>query len=161
MDSFIAIHSDGSVTVYTSKVDVGTGLLTAYRQIVAEELDLPVEHITVVQGDTAVVPDHGGTGGSSGIERGGVDIRHAAATARKALLEMAAKQPNGPVSIAALASDRDRQLNLKIDRSAPLKDPSTYKVVGKPILRTDVPGKCTGRHTYVQDLAHPPPPPTN
>ncbi|HYA17623.1 MAG TPA: molybdopterin cofactor-binding domain-containing protein, partial [Bryobacteraceae bacterium] len=156
VDSFIAIHADGSVTLYTSKVDVGTGLLTAYRQIAAEELDLPADRITVVQGDTALVPDHGGTGGSTGVQRGGVDIRRAAATARKALLEMAAKQPNGPVSILALAPlIGDRQLNLKIDPNAPLKDPSTYKVVGKSLPRTDVPGKCTGRHTYLQDYSVP------
>ena len=91
VDSFIAIHADGSVTVSTSKVDVGTGLVTAFRQLVAEELDIPIERVSVVQGDTARVPDHGGTGASSGIAQGGVDIRLAAATARVALLDMASK----------------------------------------------------------------------
>src|SRR5258708_1535028 len=67
VDSFIAIHADGSVTIYTSKVDVGTGLATAFRQTAAEELGIPVERFTVIEGDTALTPDHGGTRGSSGL----------------------------------------------------------------------------------------------
>src|ERR1700734_2000005 len=94
VDSFLAIHADGSVTIYTSKVDVGTGLATAFRQTAAEELGIPVNRFTVIEGDTALVPDHGGTGGSSGIPRGAADIRRAAATARFALLDMASKQLN-------------------------------------------------------------------
>src|SRR6202162_3851092 len=92
--SFLAIHADGSVTIYTSKVDVGTGLATAFRQTAAEELGIPVERFTVIEGDTALTPDHGGTGGSSGIPRGAADIRRAAATARQALLDLGAKQLN-------------------------------------------------------------------
>src|SRR5579872_531714 len=92
VDSFIAIHADGSVTIYTSKVDVGTGLTTAFRQTAAEELGIPVERFTVIEGDTALTPDHGGTGGSSGIPRGAADIRRVAATARQALIDLAARQ---------------------------------------------------------------------
>src|SRR5579863_9742963 len=87
VDSFLAIHADGSVTIYTSHVDVGTGIATAFRQTAAEELGIPVERFTVVEGDTATTPNHGGTGGSSGVPRGAADIRHAAATARQALLK--------------------------------------------------------------------------
>src|SRR5580693_5785123 len=104
VDSFLAIHADGSVTIYTSKVDVGTGLATAYRQIAAEELGIPVERFTVVEGDTALTPDHGGTGGSSGIPRGAADIRRAAATARQALLGFGAKQLNQPASELTIAA---------------------------------------------------------
>src|SRR5690348_17085612 len=158
VDSFIAVHADGSVTIYTSKVDVGTGLSTAFRQVAAEELGIPAERFTVVEGDTATTPDHGGTGGSSGIPRGAADIRHAAATARQALLTMASKQlnaspadlritggdvsaPNGQkVSIVSLIGDK--RFNLKLNANSPLRDPSQYTVVGKPVLRTDVPLKC-------------------
>src|SRR5258708_18939745 len=92
LDSFLAIHPDGTVTIYTSRVDVGTGLATAFRQPAAEELGIPVERFTVIEGDTATTPNHGGTGGSSGIPRGAADIRRAAATARLALIDLAAKQ---------------------------------------------------------------------
>src|SRR5437588_8969158 len=92
LDSFLAIRQDGSVTIFTSKVDVGTGLSTVFRQTAAEELGIPVERFTVVEGDTATTPDHGGTGGSSGVPRGASDIRQVAATARQALLALGAKE---------------------------------------------------------------------
>src|SRR5438445_12557888 len=91
VDSFLAFHADGSVTIYPSKVDVGTGLRIAMSQMTAEELGVPVESVSIVEGDTALVPDHGGTGGSSGIPRGAVDVRQAAATARQAILNLAAR----------------------------------------------------------------------
>lgn len=75
VDSFLAIHPDGSVTIYTSKVDVGTGLSIAMTQMVAEELGIPVSRISVVEGDTALTPDQGGTGGSMGIIWGGIELR--------------------------------------------------------------------------------------
>ena len=96
VDSFLAFHADGSVTIYTSKVDVGTGLRIAMSQMAAEELGIPVERVSLVEGDTALVPDHGGTGGSTGVPRGGVDVRQAAATARQAILNLGAAQLKRP-----------------------------------------------------------------
>jgi CO/xanthine dehydrogenase Mo-binding subunit len=171
VDSFIGIHADGSVTIYTSKVDVGTGLATAFRQTAAEELGIPVERFTVIEGDTAITPDHGGTGGSSGIPRGATDIRRAAATARQVLLDLAAKQLNHPASELTIAGGEithssgqkvtvaslvaGRRLGVKVNANAPLKNASTYTVVGKPILRADVPAKCTAKHPWLQDLTLP------
>src|SRR5215471_16255825 len=98
VDSFLAIHSDGSVTVYTGKVDIGQGLRIAVRQMAAEELGIPVERIQLVEGDTGLSPDQGGTGGSTGLTRGGSEVRQAAATARQALLKLAAEKLNRPAS---------------------------------------------------------------
>lgn len=171
VDSYLAIHADGSVTIYTSKVDVGTGLATAFRQTAAEELGIPVERFTVIEGDTALVPDHGGTGGSSGIPRGAADIRKVAATAHLALLDLGAKQLNRPASeltieggevihpsgqkITVASLIAGKRFDLKVNPKAPLKSPAAYTVVGKPILRTDVPLKCTGRHPFLQDFTLP------
>jgi nicotinate dehydrogenase subunit B len=171
VDSFLAIHADGSATIYTSKVDVGTGLATAFRQTAAEELGIPVERFTLIEGDTALTPDHGGTGGSSGIPRGAADIRRASATARQALLDLGARQLNRPASELSIDSGDvvhssgqrasvasligGKRLGLKIDPKAPLKNPAAYTVVGRPILRADVPGKCTGRHPWLQDVTLP------
>jgi nicotinate dehydrogenase subunit B len=172
VDSFIAIQANGSVTLYTSHVDVGTGLRIAMPQMAAEELGIAVERVTLVEGDTAVTPDHGGTGGSTGIPRGAVDVRQAAATARQAILKLAADRLQQPASELTLTGGQvvpasggagvslgelvgGRRLSLKVDPKAPLKDPLQYAVVGKPLLRPDVPEKCTGRHTYVQDLSVP------
>jgi CO/xanthine dehydrogenase Mo-binding subunit len=172
VDSFLAFHADGSVALYTSKVDVGTGLRIALRQMAAEELGIPVDRISVVEGDTALVPDQGGTGGSTGIPRGGTEIRQVAATARQALLQLGADRLQRPVADLTLVDGEvrpqsggpgvgvgaligGRRLSLQVDPKAPLRDPSRYTVVGKPLLRPDVPGKCTARHTYLQDLAVP------
>jgi nicotinate dehydrogenase subunit B len=173
VDSFLAIHADGSVTVYTGKVYVGTGLRVAVAQMAAEELGVRAERVTVVDGDTGVCPDQGGTGGSTGLTRGGADVRQAAATARHALLAMAAtrfnraaseltivdgtiKAPTGggeSVGIGALVGDK--RIALKIDSKAALRDPATYTSVGQPVPRPDVPEKCTGRRPYVHDVKTP------
>jgi CO/xanthine dehydrogenase Mo-binding subunit len=172
VDSFLAIHEDGTVTVYTSHVDVGTGISTALRQTAAEELGIPFERFTLIEGDTATTPDHGGTGGSSGIPRGAADIRRAAATARQGLLDLASKQLNRSASELTIADGEVRpaaggqgvavgaliggkRFSLKVNPNAALRDPASYTIVGKPILRSDVPLKCTGRNAYLQDFVLP------
>ena len=172
VNSFLAIHPDGSVTVYTGKVDIGQGLRIAVRQMAAEELGIPVERIQLVEGDTGQSPDQGGTGGSTGLTRGGTEVRQAAATARKALIGLGAERLQRPaaeltivdgevrptaggagVTIAALVGGR--KLDLKVDPKAPLQNPASYKTVGKPLPRPDVPGKCTARGDYIQDMTVP------
>src|SRR3989442_3313144 len=96
VDSFLAVHADGSVTLFVGKVDIGTGGRIAMRQIVGEELDVPLERIAMIEGDTALTPNQGATAGSYGIARGGVQLRQAAATARQALLAQAAQRLNRP-----------------------------------------------------------------
>ena len=99
VDSFLAIQPDGSVLVYTGKVDLGTGLRIAIRQLAAEELEIPIERVTLIEGDTGLTPDQGSTGGSTGLTRGGVEVRQAAATAR----HRAAPPFSGAASGSALA----------------------------------------------------------
>src|SRR5262252_3253060 len=98
VDSFLAFHADGTVTVYTGKVDVGTGLRISVAQMAAEELGIPAERITLVDGDTGLCPDQGGTGGSTGLTGGGAGVRRAAATARQALLALGAAQLGRPAN---------------------------------------------------------------
>ena len=98
VDSFLAFHADGTVTVYTSKVDVGQGVRIAIAQMAAEELGIPAQKITVLDGDTGLCPDQGGTGGSTGLTRGGTEIRQAAATARQALIALGAAKLNRPAA---------------------------------------------------------------
>ena len=172
VDSFLAIHADGSATVYTGKVDLGTGLRVAIRQMAAEELGLPVERVALVEGDTALTPDQGSTGGSTGLTRGGVEVRQAAATARQAIIALGAAQLQRPATELTIADGQvrpasggngvaigslvgGRKLSLQVDSKAPLRPPAQYTVVGKPVLRPDVPAKCTARHTYLQDHAVP------
>ncbi len=88
VDAFLAVNGDGSVTVYCGKVDLGQGLRIAIPQIAAEELGIGIEKIRYIEGDTALTPNQGRTSGSTGIQRGGMQIRQAAATARKALIDL-------------------------------------------------------------------------
>ena len=161
VDSFLAIHADGSVTLFSGKVDLGTGVRIALRQMVAEELDIPVERIAMVEGDTALTPNQGGTGGSMTIARGGTQNRQAAATARHALLGLASAQlgvPPGELTIEdgvvrAVAAGKSvtfgalvggKRFSVALDPKAPLKDPAQYKWWGgrcrAPTFRRSAPG---------------------
>jgi nicotinate dehydrogenase subunit B len=172
VDAFLSIGADGSVTCYSGKVDLGTGVRTALAQIVADELDVPFGKVAIVQGDTALTPDQGPTYGSLSIQIGGMQIRQAAATARAALVSEAARRLNlaeealatqdGAV-VVKTASQRitygalvgGKSFELKLDPKAPLKDPATYSVVGRSVPRVDIPAKVTGEFTYMQDFALP------
>jgi CO/xanthine dehydrogenase Mo-binding subunit len=172
VDSFLSIARDGSVTVYTSKVDVGTGMRIAIAQMAAEELGVETIRVAVVDGDTSVCPNSGGTGGSTGLTRGGTAVRQAAATARRALLDLGAAQLKRPASELTIANGHvrpivggrgvdigtlvgGRRLALNVDPKAPLVDPSRYVRVGQSPRRPDVPAKCTGRYQFIQDLTVP------
>ncbi len=172
VDSFLAVHADGSVTLFVGKVDIGTGGRIAMRQIVGEELDVPLERIAMIEGDTALTPNQGATAGSYGIARGGTQLRQAAATARQALLAQAAQRLGRPVgdlqivdgvvrtkdgSLAVTYGELigDRAFNLKVDGGAPLKAPQSFRFIGKSLPRPDLPAKVTGRHRYLHDLTLP------
>ncbi len=94
VDGFVAIDGSGLVTVYSGKVDLGTGLHTALTQIAAEELSVPFSSkVKLIQGDTALTPDQGPTFGSLSIQSGGMQIRQACATAREALFAEGGLEP--------------------------------------------------------------------
>lgn len=169
VDAFLAVNADGTVTVYCGKVDLGQGLRIAIPQIAAEELGIGLNKIKYVEGDTALTPNQGRTSGSNGIQRGGMQIRQAAATARKALIELAAKRLNVPATDLVVADGTvkpaaggagitfadllaDKRFELKLDPKAPLKNPTSYTLVGKSLPRPDVPAKCTGGHVYMHDF---------
>src|SRR5262249_34506368 len=75
LDAWLRIDADGSATIFAGKVELGQGILTALAQIAAEELDLPLERVAMISGDTARTPDEGYTSGSQSIENGGTAIR--------------------------------------------------------------------------------------
>ncbi|HMH27072.1 MAG TPA: molybdopterin cofactor-binding domain-containing protein [Steroidobacteraceae bacterium] len=171
VESFLAINPDGTVTVFSGKVDLGTGLRTALTQMVADELDVGFSKVTLIQGDTDLTPDQGVTFGSLSIQNGGAQLRQAAATARRALLIEAGRRfkvppeslriedgivhpPQGEaLPLAALLGKQG--LSLKLDKTAPLKAPKDFKLVGKSQARLDIPDKITGQFTYMQDFVLP------
>lgn len=172
VDGFFAVHADGSVTLFCGKVDLGQGLRIAIRQMAAEELGIGIDRIAMVEGDTALTPNQGPTAGSTGVMRGGVEIRQAAATAREALVKMAAERLGRPATELETADGAvrtkgggtgigfgdlvgDKRFQLAVDAKAPLKNPDTYTVVGQRLRRPDLPAKITGAHIFVHDFRLP------
>ena len=170
VDSFLAIDKTGNVTIYSGKVDVGTGVSTALRQIVAEELDVPFERTKLIQGDTLLTPDQGKTWASLTIQIGGMQLRQAAAAARQALVTEAAKRlgtdqltvtdgeisGNGKkVSYGELIGGKSFAITLDPKQPVKEKAPKDYKIVGNSHPRVDIPAKVTGRFTYMQDFKVP------
>jgi nicotinate dehydrogenase subunit B len=185
VESWLAIDRNGRVAVYTGKIDMGNGMETAYLQIVADELDVPIEHCDIIQGSTALTPDQGKSTASSAIGFSVQPLRVAAAEARNALVQQAAQKLNLPASdlttdagfvhpkadasrriaYGALVTPRllaiDMELGTPNPFSATLKEKTplqSYKklnAVGKPILRRDVPAKVAGTFEYVQNVRVP------
>jgi CO/xanthine dehydrogenase Mo-binding subunit len=172
VDAYLTIDPSGRVTLYSGKVELGTGVSTALIQILAEELDVPLASTALIEGDTALTPAQGKTWGSLTIQNGGVQIRQAAATARQALLQEAAKKLSVSASdltveqgtVRARSGGKQatygeliggKNFSLKLDKQAPLKDPAKYTIVGQSIPRYDIPPKMTGQFTYTQDFKAP------
>src|SRR5438046_4659582 len=114
LDAWLHIGTDGRVQVFTGKTEIGMGLETAFAQIVAEELDVSSESVSLVMGDTFTTPDQGGVGGSTSIAQGSKPLRNVAATARTLLLTLASKRWN--TSVEELQT-RDGVIRLTRDAS--------------------------------------------
>jgi len=184
LDSWLAIARDGTVTVFSGKVDLGTGVETALAQIVAEELDVPFNRVHMIGLDTAKAIDQGITAGSRTIERAGPQLRQAAAAARQELLKLAAARlnatpekllvRNGIVSVAGeskkivsygeLIGGKKFNVritatgtgwNMKVAPEVTSKDVKDYKIVGTSQKRIDLPPKLTGEFVYANDVRIP------
>src|ERR1700686_1438785 len=92
LDAWLRINPDGTPTVFTGKVELGQGIVTALAQIAAEELALPLARVHMISGDTARTPNEGVTSGSQSIEYSGTALRLAGAEVRAILREAAAKK---------------------------------------------------------------------
>ena len=182
--SWIEIQADSSVVIRTGKCDFGqSSIYTAYRQIVAEELCVPVETITtVISGDTDRTPDGGGT---YSMLRGNVlNLRKVAAYTREAVLELAAESfavPRDKVTIVdgviaggghqssygnivarqslsleiPVEGELTSMFGLTVTGEPPLKDPSQYKIVGQSLKNPIVRPKVSGETTWVGDVKLP------
>ena len=173
LDDWLAIGTDGTITAYSGKVELGTGVRTALAQIVAEELDVPLERVEMVMGDTALTPDEGYTAGSMTISSSGTALRQAAAEARRAMLEMASEQLDANQDelsiqdgVITVAQDPTRSVtyaelmggklfDLPVTDQAPLKPPESYRIVGTSTPRQDLPRKVIGAPSFIQDLKVP------
>jgi len=168
---FIAVNDDGQVYAFNGHVDLGTGIRTSLAQIVAEELNLNLDQVSMVLGDTGSVPNQGATIASATIQISAIPLRNAAAEARRFLLARAAQRLAVGVDTllmdAGVVKAEDGQEltfaelvagehdEVMISGIAPLKRLEEYRLVGKGAARVDIPGKATGELTYVHDMRLP------
>jgi CO/xanthine dehydrogenase Mo-binding subunit len=167
LDSWLAVLPDGRVLASVGKIDAGMGIGTSFAQIVAEELDVPFDHVTIRMGDTATTVDQRGTGSSNGIITAGPVMRKAGAEARHALLAMAARHLGAPVEqlrvtdgvVSVIGAPQrhvsygeligGKRFDIKLGDKVKAKSPAEYRLVGMPVPRTDIPAKVTGAYPYL------------
>lgn len=168
LNAWVRVAPDGAVTVFTGRVEIGQGCLTAMRQIAAEELDVAPERIELVAGDTARTPNEGVTSGSLAVKQGGAALGHACADARGTLVRAAAEA--WKVEVAALkvengtilASNGARMgygeaasrvsLTRAVDPAARRKPATEQRIVGTSYPRVDIPAKVFGQQVFIHDM---------
>jgi CO/xanthine dehydrogenase Mo-binding subunit len=185
LDSWVAIGRDGRVTAFFGKMDMGQSLDIAIAQIVADELDVAVDKVDVVMGDTALTCNQGGASGSTGIFLGARPLRSASAEARRLLVQAASQKLGVPAGelrvdegVVSAVSDASKKASyseliggryfnhqvewnkqtgnpMDIKVQAKPKSPSEYRVVGKSFTRRDLKGKVYRTEKYVTDVTVP------
>jgi nicotinate dehydrogenase subunit B len=165
LNAWLRIDADGTVTIFSGKIELGQGIGTALAQIAADELDVELKRVTIVHGDTALTPNEGQTAGSQSVADSGTAVRFACAEARAMLLSAAAAKLgtndlkvvdgtiNNSLTYWTLAGEID--LKKEATGSAKPKPASEHKWVGKSVPRHDIPKKFTGGAAYVQDIRLP------
>ncbi|MEZ5352102.1 MAG: molybdopterin cofactor-binding domain-containing protein [Bryobacteraceae bacterium] len=175
VDSWVAITADGTVFGYSGKCEFGQGFSVVQRQLIAEELGVPLEKVWLTFCQTGLTPDQGVTSGSQShiAEFGPAGLRQALATAREALFQMAARRLNAPVEqltvedgVVMVRAERARRVsygelvnggryNMTLNAAAKPKSPREYTVLGKSSPRDDIPAKVLGSYEYVQNIRLP------
>ncbi len=172
-NAYLRVGEDGRVTGYTGKIEMGQGAITSLPQMIADELDVPVDSVDMVMGDTDLCPWDMGTFGSQTTRYFGPALRAAAAEARGVLLELAseklkipkerlavrdgivhdASRPSVKVSYAELAMGK--RIERHITPKPSPKPVEEWKVMGKPFLHRDARDKVTGKALFAGDIRLP------
>jgi isoquinoline 1-oxidoreductase len=169
-NAFLRVGEDGRVSCFTGKIEMGQGVVTSLAQMLADELEVSLETVDMVMGDTDLCPWDMGTFGSMSTRFFGPPLRAAAAEAREVLLELAAEKlgvprnqltvtdgvvsdaadPERKISYAELA--RGQKITHRIDRKAVLESVDNFSIVGRPVNRTDAVAKVTGEARFAGDI---------
>lgn len=172
VDTYVALTASGKVIACNGHVDLGTGIRTAFTQLVADELDVRLEQVVMVLGDTDKTPDQGPTTASASIQSAALPMRRAAAQARLFLIDKAAAKfgvaadqlatrdgmiygPEGTRPIAYQDLLEGGRFELKVSDDVALKKPSEFRHIGKAVPRVDIPAKVTGKLIFVHDFRLP------
>ncbi len=172
-NAYLRVGPDGRVTCFTGKIEQGQGAITSLPQMLAEEMDIDPNMVDMVMGDTAQCPWDMGTFGSMTIRFFGPPLRAAGAEARRVLLELATEQlkvpqerlaaENGIIFVKEQKDQRVTYADLakgktivrRAKEKPPVKNPSEFKVIGKPVLHRDAPEKVTGKAKFAGDIRLP------
>ena len=169
LDAWVRINSDGTITLFTGKVEFGQDIRTSIAMIGAEELDVSLERIRVVMGDTAQTPNEGYTVSSMSLQTTGNAIRYAAADVRQIALTAAREALDAPIERLAItdgtitdaASGRSvtywdlfggKRFGCRVTGVGRPKRPESYRIVGKYTGRLDLLAKVTGDACFIHDL---------
>ncbi len=172
-NAFVSIGEDGKVTCFTGKIEMGQGIITSLAQMLAEELDVPLESVQMVMGDTDLCPWDMGTFGSLSTRSFGPKLVAAAAEARAVLMELGAealrvpvnrlgskngfvfdkKNPENKISYSDLT--RGKRIERHLVKTIPFKPVSEYTISGKPVPRMDAFEKVTGKAQFAGDIRLP------
>ena len=171
INSWLYVDPAGKIDVFSGKVEFGQGIATAFRQIVADEMDVIIERVNILPCVTGIAPNEGVTSGSQSVEYGGLALRYACAQARGTLLEKASqslKVPIGDLSIKdGVISAKNGEtvdywkltstelLQQKADGRYKPKAVNNHRYIGQSIQRIDIPAKVSGGVAYVQDMKFP------
>ncbi len=172
VDSWLELSADGSVRVFTGKLELGQGIGIAVAQMAAEELGVDIDRVSVVMADTDLTPNEGYTAGSRSIENSAIAVRYAAASARERLLALASQRLGLPAGDLELVDDnvvsrstgktvplgellRGESLRGEVRLPVKLKERGHYRYVGKPVGRKELPAMVSGGALYVGDLRFP------
>jgi nicotinate dehydrogenase subunit B len=167
LDAWIRINANQTVTLLVGKVELGQGILVAVSQVCADELDVNIERIQIISGDTALVPNEGVTAGSFSMPNCATAVRFAAAEVRSILLELAAAKLNVPVANLSIQDGAinagtqktsywelisNQTLNREATGRVLPKPVSQHRYIGKSIQRPDLKAKMLGQPVFVQEL---------
>jgi CO/xanthine dehydrogenase Mo-binding subunit len=172
VSAWIHIDADGKVKVFTGKVEVGQNIRTSLAQQVAEELRVPFDSITMIMGDTDLVPWDMGTFGSRTTPTMGPQLRTMAAAARETLIDMAAERWH--IDKSALTCDDCKIVDPKTSRTVSygeltkgeklvrtvtgeerLTSATQWKIAGTPVPKAEGRDFVTGRHKFPSDITRP------
>jgi CO/xanthine dehydrogenase Mo-binding subunit len=171
-NAYLRISPDGRVGCFVGKVEMGQGSMTALAMLAAEELDVPLERVDILMGDTDLCPWDGGTGGSLSMWQFGPVLRGAGAEARAVLLQLAGERLQVPVDqlevkagVVSVLGDPARRVTYgqlvqgkRIERhltDVKPKPVAAYTLVGKAAPRKDALAKVSGAARYTADQGLP------
>jgi nicotinate dehydrogenase subunit B len=168
---WLKFHVEGYVEVFSGKVEIGQGILTALAQIAAEELDVSLEQVRMVPASTTISPDEAITSGSLSVQESGTALRHACAEARAIYLDAAAARIGAPIETLSVDNGRivsatggqtsywelidDDLLDRDATGRVAPKPASAHRIVGAPIARLDLGEKVFGGPCFIHDLELP------